>query len=357
MTNPFPMPNKLSQFWQELKRRKVVRVITVYAAAAFVILELVSIIVEPLRLPEWTLSFIIVLLCVGFIIAVILSWIYDIHPEGGIVKTEPAHKVKAEGVPKSSNSWKMASYISFLVIVGLIVLNIIPRVKDTKESPTLDKSIAVRPFWNESTDQENESFVNGMTEDIRNNLAKIADLRVLSRGSVEKYRDTDYSTLEIARDLNVSYVLEGTAQRIGNQVKIHVQLILAETDDHIWETSYREEIEDVKQVFDIQNQIAQSVALEIKAIIAPEENKLMKKNMTISLTAYDFYLKGREEEWKYHNNIDNRDALKRAEELYYESLRYDSTFAQAYTGLARVYRAKYYWTEYVAESYLDSVWI
>ena len=90
-------PNKLSKFWQELKRRKVTRTITVYAAAAFVILELVSIIVEPLRLPEWTLPLIIVLLCVGFIIAVILSWIYDIHPEGGIVKTEPAHKVKEEG--------------------------------------------------------------------------------------------------------------------------------------------------------------------------------------------------------------------------------------------------------------------
>ena len=94
-------PNKLSQFWQELKRRKVVRVITVYAAAAFVILELVSIIVEPLKLPEWTLPFIIVLLCVGFIIAIILSWIYDIHPEGGILRTEPVHKVKEVEIPKS----------------------------------------------------------------------------------------------------------------------------------------------------------------------------------------------------------------------------------------------------------------
>jgi hypothetical protein len=95
-------PNKLSQFWQELKRRKVVRVITVYAAASFVILELVSIIVEPLRLPEWTLPMIIVLICIGFIIAVILSWIYDIHPEGGIIKTEQADKVKTDEIPSSS---------------------------------------------------------------------------------------------------------------------------------------------------------------------------------------------------------------------------------------------------------------
>ncbi len=110
-------PNKLSQFWQELKRRNVVRVITVYAAAAFVILELVDFLAPSLGLPEWTLNLILILLFVGFIIAIILSWIYDIHPESGMVKTEPAHKVKPEDILKSLNSWKIASYISFIVIV------------------------------------------------------------------------------------------------------------------------------------------------------------------------------------------------------------------------------------------------
>ena len=108
-----PQPtNKLSQFWQELKRRKVVRVITVYAAAAFVILELVDILAPSLRLPDWTLNLVLILLIVGFIIAVILSWIYDIHPEGGIVKTEPAHNVKSKDIPKSSNSWRVVPVIS-----------------------------------------------------------------------------------------------------------------------------------------------------------------------------------------------------------------------------------------------------
>ncbi len=121
------MPNKLSQFWQELKRRKVVRVITVYAAAAFVILELVSIIVDPLNLPEWTLQFTIVFLIIGFFIAIILSWIYDIHPEDGMVKTDPALSSEEEIKPVTSRIWKIASIISFVVIVALIVLNIIPR--------------------------------------------------------------------------------------------------------------------------------------------------------------------------------------------------------------------------------------
>jgi hypothetical protein len=130
-------PNRLAQFWQELKRRKVTRVITVYAAASFVILQLVEILAPSLRLPEWTMNLILVLLIVGFIIAVILSWIYDVHPEGGIVKTEPADKVKKEDKAISSNSWRIASYISFVVIVALIVLNVVPRTNRAKEAETL----------------------------------------------------------------------------------------------------------------------------------------------------------------------------------------------------------------------------
>ncbi len=139
-------PNQPLNFWQERKRRKVLRVITVYAAVAFVILQLVEILAPSLRLPDWTMNFILVILIVGFIIAIILSWIYDIHPEGGIVKTEPAHKAKIEEIPKSSSSWKIASYISFVVIVALIVLNIILRNDRQKEIAILDKSIAVIPF-------------------------------------------------------------------------------------------------------------------------------------------------------------------------------------------------------------------
>ena len=120
-------PHKLSQFWKELKRRNVVRVITVYAGAAFVIIELINNITEPLHLPEWTPTLVIVLLAIGFPIVIIFSWIYDVHPEGGMERTKPAHKVKTDEIPKSSNSWKIASYISFVVIVGLILLNVIPR--------------------------------------------------------------------------------------------------------------------------------------------------------------------------------------------------------------------------------------
>ena len=147
-------PRKLSQFWQELKRRNVVRVVTVYAGAAFVIIELINNITEPLNLPEWTPTLVIVLLATGFPIVIIFSWIYDIHPEGGMVKTEPADRVSEEDIPKSSNGWMIASYISFAVIAGLIVLNIMPRTKGSAESEVLELAVQVRAYDPVTADYE-----------------------------------------------------------------------------------------------------------------------------------------------------------------------------------------------------------
>ena len=208
------MPNKLSQFWQELKRRKVVRVITVYAAAAFIILQLVEILAPSLRLPVWTMNFILIMLIVGFIIAVILSWIYDVHPEGGIVKTEPVDKVKEEEIPKSSNSWKIASYISFVVIIGLILLNIIPRANNNKE--ILDKSIAVLPFDDMSPEKDQEYFCDGMTDEIINALTHIEGLKVIARTSAFAIKGKHEDMREIGNRLDVATLLEGSVRKDGN---------------------------------------------------------------------------------------------------------------------------------------------
>jgi len=348
-------PNKLSNFWQELKRRKVLRVITVYAAVAFVILQLVEILAPSLRLPEWTMNLILVLLIVGFIIAVILSWIYDVHPEGGIVKTEPAEKVKAEDMPKSPNSWRIASYISFVVIVALIVLNIIPRANNKRE--ILDKSIAVLPFKNDSPDEEKMYFINGTMEAILDNLCKIEDLRVPGRTSVEQYRNISKPIPEIAMELNVSYILEGSGQKLGNRILLTVQLLDGESDKHLWSKQYNREIKQVEDLLSIPGEIAQLVAVEIEAIISPEEKQLIEKIPTTSLTAHDLYQRGRDKYNQYWLDSDNRTALERAEKLYYDALDYDSTFAQAYTGLALVYWDKHYWESYFSESFLDSVLI
>ena len=335
-------PNKLSQFWQELKRRNVVRVSTVYAGAAFVIIELINNITEPLHLPEWTPTFVIVLLAIGFPILIIFSWIYDVHPEGGIVKTEPAEKVKAEKIPKSSNSWKIASYVSFAVILGLIVLNVIPRAG---KKEILDKSIAVLPFESLSDDPEKRYQADGVMDAILLHLSKIEDLRVVSRTSVEQYRGTDKTINEICEEQDVAYVLEGSYRRYGDEARLIVQLIRAGKEGHVWANQYDRNWGNILQV---ESEVAQEVARELQAVITPEEKQRIENIPTSNLTAYDFYQRGRQElGWD----------LDLAKKHFLEAHNYDSTFAEAYTGLAMVYYHQLYMTDYLSENYLDSMLI
>ncbi len=319
------MPSKISRFWQELKRRNVVRVITVYAASAFAILELVDIIAPSLRLPDWTLNLVLLLLCVGFVIAVIVSWIYDIHPEGGMVKTQPADQVNAGDLPKPSNSWKLASYISFAVIAGLIVLNIIPRAGKKK---ILEKSIAVLPFRNDSPDQENAYFINGTMESILNNLSRIKDLRAISRSSVEKYRDSAVHIPDVAKELMVSYVLEGSMQKYGNRLRLTLQLI-DHNDFHVWSEQYDREITRVEDYLSLQSEIASLVAGELQALITPEEHMLIEKVPTTNLSAFDLYLLGNQ----YNSPGASEEDLFKAIDLYESAIALDPDFAPPYEGI------------------------
>lgn len=329
-------PDRISLFFKELKRRKVVRMITVYAAAAFVILQLVSIIVDPLNLPEWTLTLVIVLLSTGFIIVIILSWIYDVTPDG-IVQTKPAQKEKQAVRAKGSGAWKLASYISFAVIAGLILLHLIPGKNRSGEIPILDKSIAVLPFINDSQDNENAYIINGTMEAILDHLSKIEDLRVISRTSVEQYRNQPKSIPRIAEEMNVSYILEGSGQKYGDHIRLTLQLLDARNDKHLWSSPFQREIKS-EDIFALQSEVAQLVASEITAIITPEEKQRIEKIPTTSQTAYDLYLKGLEEYRKY--SFDKRGAIDRAEDLFRYALDYDSAFSHAYIALAQTFFSK-----------------
>ncbi|KPL16604.1 MAG: hypothetical protein AMS23_09030 [Bacteroides sp. SM1_62] len=342
-------------FFQELKRRKVIRVIIIYAAAALAILEAVDIIFPRMGFPDWTVTFVIFLLIIGFIITVILSWIYDITPEG-IEKTKPSKEVK-EGVPEKSsavNAWKIASITSVVVIVGLIIFNIFGRRGKVEDLGILDKSIAVLPFKSLSADPEKQYLADGVMDAILLHLSKIKDLRVMARTSVEQYRETDKTATAICQELDVAFLLEGSFQKYGNQARLIVQLIEPGREGHIWAKEYDRNWTDI---FSVQSEVAQAIARELQAVITPEEEQLIEKTPTTSLTAYDFYQRGREEHFKYWLDNDNRDALKRAEDLYYQALEYDSAFAQAYTGLAWVYMNKHYWETFLTENFLDSMLI
>ena len=220
----------------------------------------------------------------------------------------------------------------------------------------IDKSIAVLPFDNESSDEENQYFVNGMMEDIRNNLSKIADLRVISKTSTEKYRGTTMLSKDIARELDVAFLMEGTVQKIGNRVKIHAQLIHAETDNHLWAETYTREMQDV---FSLQSEIAQIIAGTMYSTITPKEKEMIESMPTTNLTAYDYFLRARDEHIKYWLEWPTRDQeqLENAIAFYRRALEYDTDFAQAYTGLALAYWNKYGRATYFEEDYLDTLLI
>jgi TolB-like protein/Tfp pilus assembly protein PilF len=345
------MPNKLSQFWQELKRRNVTRVLAVYIASAFMLLELVDMISEPFGLPDWSMKAGFFILLAGLFITLVISWIYDIQPEGGMIKTGPADEVKPEDIPRSSNSWKIASYVSFVVIVGLIILNIIPR---TGNKDVFDASIAVLPFINDSPVSENEHAIDGYMTAVHNNLCKIKALRVLTLQSTEQYRDQTKSIPEIARELGVGYLLSARGQIINRRIQLTVQLANAD-DKIIWSTPYDRQIELVEDHIDIQSDIAQVVAGEIRAMITPEEKVLMGKIPTTSLSAYDLYQRGLELFYDYVFDRGDLETLERAENYYHEALRIDSSYALAYVGLADISWAKTTMEDYFEDNFLDSV--
>ena len=324
------MPNKLSHIWQELKRRNVTRVLAVYIAAAFMLLELLDMISDPFGLPEWSMKVGFFVLLAGLIALLIISWIYDIRPEGGIVKTEPAHMANTKETHKSSNRWKIASFISFMVIAVLLILNIIPRKgeKDIRE-----KSIAVLPFTNMSGENEQDYFCDGITEDILNDLANIEDMHVVARTSSFAYRDRNMDVREIGNKLGVQHIVEGSVRKAGNQIRITAQLIDVHNGFHLWSERYDRELNDV---FAVQDEIAQRVvqALEIK--LSDREKQELEKLNTNNVDAYEFYIQGRIYYRKLHHS-----STEYAIELFSRAIQIDSSYALAYAGLADSYALFY----------------
>jgi TolB-like protein/Tfp pilus assembly protein PilF len=281
----------------------------------------------------------------------IISAIRQNEQKPGEVKKEV---IKQISVPLKNNKTKILA--GSAIILTLIILSyfLIPLLSDS--SKPVEKSIAVLPFINDSPDQENMYFINGIMEEVLHNLQKIKNFRVLSRTSTDQFKGPNKLTIpEIAKKLRVNYLVEGEGQKYGNSYRLRVQLIKAAKEGHLWSASYEKEIRETRDIFDIQSEIAQSIASALKATMTPEEKQLIKKTPTGNLTAYDFYLQGREEYDKWHNG--DTAALQKAKDFYHKSLIYDSAFAEAYTGLAKIYWDKHVWKEYFSENFMDSVLI
>ena len=196
----------------------------------------------------------------------------------------------------------------------------------------LEKSIAILPFKNDSPDEANTYFINGLMEEVLNNLQKIKDLRVISRTSVEQYRNQTKPIPEIAKELGVNYIVEGSGQKYGNAFRLRIQLIMAAKESHLWGESYQQKIKKAEDIFNIQTQIAESIAKELKAIITPQEKDLIEKIPTKQLEAYDAYLKGRFYLYKFTS--EDLEAAMKYFELAKEK---DPDYALAYAGISFVW--------------------
>jgi TolB-like protein len=264
--------------------------------------------------------------------------------------TEGIHRSVIEpiSVPQKNNKIKIIAGIAIGLAILLSGYFLIPSLTRPKEQ--LEKSIAILPFRNDSPNDSTTYFLNGVMEEILNNLQMIRDFRVISRSSVEQYRGSAKPTVhEIAKELGVNYIVEGSGQKFADKFVLRIQLIVAQKERHIWGKSYDREIRGTGDIFSIQSEIAQSIAAELNAVITPEEKQLIEKTPTANLTAYDFYQRGREEEAK--------NEFKQAEEYYHKSLKCDSSFAPAYSGLAVLYWDKNFSQEFLSKKFMDSVLI
>jgi len=329
------MPNKLFQFWQELKRRRVIHVIVVYATAAFVILEAVDIIFPRLNFPDWTVTFVMILLAVGFPIALIFSWIFDVTPEG-LEKTKPSQEIPKEARSRTPNSWRIATYISVVIIIGLIAFNIFGSRRGARINDSLEKSIAVLPFLNLSGDPGQDYICEGLTGEIINNLYKIESLnRVPSLTSVLNYRNSNKNIVEIADELQVNYILECQYKKLSDQLRFSTLLIEPGSGKHIWQHDFDRPMAELSA---IPSDIALEIAVQLEAVITNPEKENIRKVYTTNPEAYELYHLA---DFYKRNNRDKK-GLASSIILLKEAIDLDPEFALAYTSLAESYLLQYW---------------
>ncbi len=336
----------IANLLEELRRRNVFRVGAAYGIVAWLLIQIVVSVEAPLHLPDWVDTFTIIFLIIGFPIALLFAWAFELTPEG--VKRTP------DVSPAESITSLTGRKFDF-IIIGLLLMAIIFLVLDNYvwtekvEEPAVsatekqvsdgsdvaepdDKSIAVLPFTNRSTTEDDAYFSDGLHDDLLTHLSKISDMKVISRTSVMQYRDTTKSMKDIGDELGVATIMEGGVQRAGNQVRINVQLIDASTDEHLWAEIYDRELT-AANIFAIQSEIATAIAGALRATLSEEEQQRLATIPTENLVAYESYMQG-------HQLMRTRSptSLADAVEHFKKAIALDENYALAYVGLADAYQ-------------------
>ncbi len=318
----------MPSFFSELKRRNVLRLAATYALVAWILIEAGSVLLPTFGVPEWFFRAYVLVIFAGFIASLVIAWVYEITPEG-VKLDRDVDRSKAAAPNRNKSNVVIITLLA--VALGVSITFNVTGIRD-QETPAAvgagDLSIAVLPFTSRSADPDNQYFADGIHDDLLTRLADIDSLRVISRTSVNEYRDTNKNLREIGSELGVATVVEGAVQRSGDQVRITVQLIDAATDVHLWADTYDRAMT-MENVFDIQSTVSSEIALALKAALTPEEQLRLAARPTKSIRALAFFTEARD-------NLHKRryDTLLEARRQFERAIEIDPEYAQAYAGLA-----------------------
>ena len=308
----------------ELKRRNVYKVAAAYAIVGWLLIQIAASTFPFLQIPGWATRLVIVLVLLGFPIALVLAWAFEMSPTG-IRRTESSKSPDSAARPPGG---KFVAILTGLAVgaAGLLVVQFFR----PKTASVSDKSIAVLPFENRSEEKENAYFADGIQDEILTRLAKISDLKVISRTSTQHYKSAPENLREIGRQLGVGNILEGSVQKSGNSVRVNVQLIQAETDAHIWAEIYDRKLTDV---FAIQSEIAATIAEALRVKLTGAEKEVIAQKLTENAEAYDAYLRG----IAFNREGNSAASADKAAQSLEEAVRLDPKFGAAWALLARIH--------------------
>jgi TolB-like protein/tetratricopeptide (TPR) repeat protein len=326
----------LHSFFAELKRRNVYKVAVAYVVAGWALSQGIAQVFPVFDIPNWVIRLIVLLIIIGLPIALVLAWMFELTPQG-IKRTETADAMP-ESARQKKHAWIYVVAIGGLLSIGLFSLGRYSafRVSSGEDGrpPAIagslpQKSIAVLPFDNLSRDPDNAYFAEGVQDEILTRLAKVADLKVISRTSTQHFKSSPENLPAIAKQLGVMHVLEGSVQKAGDQVRVNVQLINALTDAHLWADTYDRKLTDI---FAVESEIAKTIAETLQAKITGSEKSSIAKAPTANPEAYELYLKGR-----FFWNKRTGDDLRKSVEYLKQAIAKDPGYALAYAALADSY--------------------
>jgi len=331
---------RIDTFFTELKRRNVYKVAVAYAIVGWLLVQVATQVFPFFEIPNWAVRLVVLAIVIGFPIALVIAWAFELTPEG-LKRTEDVDLAAAAQRPRH-RAWIVVVIIAGAMSLGLFMLGRYGfREKKSVLNETSAKSIAVLPFENLSRDPDNAYFVDGTQDEILTRLAKISALKVISRTSTTRYTSHPDNLRQIARELGVANILEGSVQRAEGAVRVNVQLIETETDSHLWAETYDR---DIKNIFSVESEIAQNVADALRAKLLPEETARVANVPTKNPEAYDLFLKAEYFAYQIYSATakDPAETARNAAGLYESAVGADPNFALAYARLAYL-KARIYW--------------